>query len=460
EKYPDFAAMNAADARASYFAQKSRRGGVTETIDSTSGQSAEDRAAYNLIMKDKERLLSFSEPVSFIFSHSALKEGWDNPNVCQICTLNQTVSEMKKRQEVGRGMRLVVNQKGERLFDDKSNILTVVVNESYELFVTALQAEMEEAFGKEGAAPRPVNARQKKVAKRAPLDALPKEFLELWERIKLKTRYQVTINTAKLIADVLSALDALTIDPPRIVASKAGVIADKKTDRLDYQLYGQRTVASLVGRQPTPNVVGMIEDLIAHITPPIKLTRRTLTEIIRKTKNRQAALDNPQEFALQAARIVRAKALQQLVDGVKYFKDGTWYEMSEWVEEEETVSERLVATEKSIYDHIVVQSEQERKFAERLKKMSAVDIFVKLPNWFKVATPVGQYNPDWALVMEQRDEFGDAGPKLYLVRETKSSTVADDLRGTENQKIHCGERHFIGALDVDFKAMTPDGDLP
>jgi type III restriction enzyme len=459
-KYADFADKSPSDVRKHYFAQKSRRGGVTETIDSTSGQSAEDRAAYNLIMKDKERLLSLSEPVSFIFSHSALKEGWDNPNVCQICTLNQTVSEMKKRQEVGRGMRLVVDQKGERLFDEKSNILTVVVNESYELFVSTLQAEMEEAFGKEGAAPRPVNARQKRVAKRAPLDALPKEFLELWERIKLKTRYQVTVDSKKLIEDVLNVLDRLNIDPPRIVASKVSVVADEKIDRLDYRFFGQRTVASLAGRQPTPNVVAMIEDLVAHITPPIKLTRRTLIEIVSKTKNRKAALDNPQEFAMQAARIVREKALQQLVDGIKYYKDGTWYEMSEWVEEEETTSERLVATDKSIYDHIVVQSETEKKFAERLKKMTNVDIFVKLPNWFKVTTPVGQYNPDWALVMEQRDEFGDAGPKLYLVRETKSSTVADDLRGTENQKIHCGEKHFVDALGVDFKAMTAGDDLP
>ena len=118
--------------RASYFAKKKRRGGIEETIDSTSGQSAEDRAAYNLIMKDKERLLSLDEPVAFIFSHSALREGWDNPNVCQICTLNQTVSEVKKRQEVGRGMRLVVNQEGQRVTEDKTNILTVVANESYE----------------------------------------------------------------------------------------------------------------------------------------------------------------------------------------------------------------------------------------------------------------------------------------------------------------------------------------
>jgi type III restriction enzyme len=257
-KYPDFADKKAADVRASYFAKKNRRGGITETVDSTSGQSAEDRAAYNLIMKDKERLLSLEEPVAFVFSHSALREGWDNPNVCQICTLNQTVSEVKKRQEVGRGMRLVVNQQGQRVTEDKTNILTVVANESYELFVSTLQAEMEEAFGKEGAAPRPVNARQKRVAKRKPLDALPGEFLNLWEKIKLKTRYQVTVNSESLITEVLEALDKLKIDPPRIVASKAEITADEKEDRLDYQHFGQRVVATLIGRQAVPNVVSMI----------------------------------------------------------------------------------------------------------------------------------------------------------------------------------------------------------
>jgi type III restriction enzyme len=457
-KYSEFADSKAAEVRASYFAKKNRRGGITETIDSTSGQSAEDRAAYNLIMKDKERLLSLDEPVSFIFSHSALREGWDNPNVCQICTLNQTVSEVKKRQEVGRGMRLVVNQQGQRVTEDRTNVLTVVANESYELFVSTLQAEMEEAFGKEGAAPRPVNARQKRIAKRKPLDALPEEFLTLWEKIKLKTRYQVTVDSKKLIIDVLAALDKLKIDPPRIVASKVGVIAGEKEDVLDYQYYGGKEVARLVGRQVVPNVVAMIEDLIAHITPPIKLTRKTLARIVTQTTNRQAALDNPQEFALQTARIVREKAVQQLVDGIQYEKDGTWFDMSEWVEEEETVSERLVAVDNSIYDHIVVQSETEKKFVEKLKKMRNVHLFIKLPNWFKVGTPVGQYNPDWGLVMEQ--VFGEDGPLLYLIRETKSSTVPDDLRGTENQKIHCGERHFTGALGVDYRVVTSADELP
>ena len=462
-KYPDFADKNAAEVRQAYFAQKTRKGGAVEVQDSTTGQSAEDRAAYNLIMKEKERLLSFTEPVSFIFSHSALREGWDNPNICQICTLNQTVSEVKKRQEVGRGMRLVVNQRGLRVAEEKQNVLTVVANESYEQFVGCLQAEMEEAFGPEGAAPRPVNARQKRVAKRKPLEQLPEDFIQLWERIKHKTRYQVTINTEKLIADVIAALDKLTINPPRIVAEKATLEAATGadgTDRLEAKLVGKGVLATLVGRRDVPNLVEMLEDLIGHISPPIKLTRRTLAALVTGTKNRQAALDNPQEFASQAAHVIRAKAVQQLVDGVQYYKDGRWYEMSEWVEEEETVSDRLVPVTTSIYDNIVIQSETERKFAEKLKNMKEVRLFVKLPGWFKVATPVGAYNPDWALVMQQADAFGDAGPVLYLVRETKSKPPGDELRNTENQKVHCGEQHFVGALGVDYKVVTSADELP
>jgi type III restriction enzyme len=459
-KHPDFADLKPQVVRSAYFAQKNRRSGAVELLDSTTGQSAEDRTAYNLIMKDKERLLSFQEPVAFIFSHSALREGWDNPNVCQICTLNQTASEVKKRQEVGRGMRLVVNQQGLRILDDKPNVLTVIANESYEQFVTTLQAEMEEAFGKEGAAPRPVNARHKRIAKRKPLDQLPADFAALWERIKHKTRYQVTVHSDKLISDVVTALDKLKIDPPRIIAQKAVVESAAGEDRLEAKLVGQGVLATLIGRYGVPNLVAMLEDLVAHITPPIKLTRRTLTAIITRTKNRQAALDNPQEFASQAARIIREKAIEQLVDGIQYEKDGKWYDMSEWIEQEETVSDRLIPVDNSIYDHIVVQSDTERKFIEKLKRRNDVRLFVKLPGWFKVATPVGQYNPDWALVMQEVDAHGEGGPLLYLVRETKSTTVEGELRGTENQKIHCGERHFQGALGVDYKVVTSADELP
>jgi type III restriction enzyme len=446
--------------QAAYFAQKNRGGGVSELLDSTTGQSAEDRAAYNLIMRDKERLLSFNEPVSFIFSHSALREGWDSPNVCQLCTLNQTVSEVKKRQEIGRGMRLVVNQDGQRVLDDRLNVLTVIANESYERFVETLQTEMEEAFGKEGAAPRPVNVRQKRVARRKPLDQLPEEFVTLWDKIKHKTRYQVTVNGATLVTDVVASLDKLKIAAPRIVAEKAAVETAAGEDRLQATLIGKGVLATLIGRQGVPNLVTMLEDLIVHITPPIKLTRGTLAAIITRTTNRKAALDNPQEFAVQAARIIREKAIKQLVDGIQYEKDGKWYEMSEWVEEEETVSDRLSPVDNSIYDHIVWQSEPERRFAEKLKRRNDVRLFVKLPAWFKVATPVGQYNPDWALVMEQLDAHGDPGKLLSLVRETKSTTAAAELRGTENQKIHCGDRHFIGALGVDYRVVTSADELP
>jgi type III restriction enzyme len=134
--------------------------------------------------------------------------------------------------------------------------------------------------------------------------------------------------------------------------------------------------------------------------------------------------------------------------------------MSEWIEEEETVSERLVPVTNSIYDAIVVQSEVERKFIDKLKKRTDVRLFVKLPGWFKVKTPVGQYNPDWGLVMEDVDKFGDPGPLLYLVRETKSDPSASSLRVREHQKIHCGDRHFVGALGVDFRVVTSADDLP
>lgn len=455
-KYPDFKDVRPEDVRRAYFAQKTRRGGLVEIVDSASGQTKEDRDAYDLIMRDKERLLSFREPVAFIFSHSALREGWDNPNVSQICTLNQTMSEVKKRQEVGRGMRLVVDQKGKRISDPKQNVLTVIANESYEHFVETLQKEMEEAFGKEGAAPPPGDARKKKTATRKPLTQLPTEFAELWERIKHKTRYQVTIDTNRLIADAIVALDRIKIEAPRIISQTADLEVEDVKDKLDYRVGGKRVLVKLVGRHTVPNLVEMIEDLIGHVNPPIKLTRRTLIAIVTGLKSRQAAIDNPQEFASQAARVIREKAVQQLVDGIRYEKDGTWYEMTLWEESEDTVSDLFVPVEKSIYDKIIVQSGNEKKFAEQLAKRKDVRLFVKLPRWFKVATPVGSYNPDWALVMESPDQE----PLLYLVRETKTTLAADGLRGSENQKIHCGERHFVDALNVDFKVVTSVDELP
>jgi len=186
--YSEWKDLNPEEIQAAYFAEKRHRGGVIESIDSVSGRTKEDEAAFNLIMRDKERLLSFAEPVCFIFSHSALREGWDNPNVFQICTLNQTASEIKKRQEVGRGVRLAVNQIGERIHDEGTNVLTVVANESYEKYVETLQQEIEDEYGKEGIPPKPANARKRGVVRLRKEFTLKPEFKELWDKIKHKTR--------------------------------------------------------------------------------------------------------------------------------------------------------------------------------------------------------------------------------------------------------------------------------
>src|ERR1019366_8577672 len=194
ERYSDWAGKEALRVQASYFATRNRRGGTTEAID-TNGKGKEDEAAFNLIRRDKERLLSFDEPVSFIFAHSALREGWDNPNVFQICTLNQTISEMRKRQEIGRGLRLCVNQLGKRVVGDEINVLTVVANQSYQSYAEQLQQEYRDE-GQEGDAPPPPSSATRDTARRN--DGLFKrnsDFKDLWSRLSKRLRYDISLDT-------------------------------------------------------------------------------------------------------------------------------------------------------------------------------------------------------------------------------------------------------------------------
>ena len=225
--------------QAAYFAQRRTRSGEIIYEDSRTGESQKDAEAYNLIMRDKERLLSFDEPTGFIFSHSALREGWDSPNVFQICTLNQTVSEIKKRQEIGRGVRLAVNQVGSRVFDEKVNILTVIANESYAQYVDRLQSEMVEEYG-DHVAPRPANARKRGVATLRKEYTLRPEFKKLWDRIKHKTRYAVEVNTELLIDEVVAQLDESEIRPPRITVTKAQVELDDDRVFFAMQMSGRK----------------------------------------------------------------------------------------------------------------------------------------------------------------------------------------------------------------------------
>jgi len=462
--YPAWRRVDPMKVQASYFANRTRKSGVVEFFDS-SGKSKDDEAQFDLIMRDKERLLSLTEPVSFIFSHSALREGWDNPNVFQICTLREVGSETERRQQVGRGMRLPVEQSGNRVRDAAVNVLTVVASESYERFVAEIQSEIEKEYGVEGVPPPPLNARKKATIKLRKQYMLKSEFKELWKRIKHKTRYAVVIDTEKLISDVVPVLDEATIRKPRITIAKAEMRAGATEDLFEAIVQsGARTAINLAGRYPLPNLVEIMESLMENTSPPMRVSRRTLLKIYRRTSKRHAALDNPHEFAVAAVNVVKDKLADQLVSGIKYEKDGTWYEMTQFDNKIETWKDLIVKSVQvsgaggtHLYDGVPFESETiEKPFIEALEKRKDVKLYIKLPSWFTVLTPIGEYNPDWAIVLQNEGEK----ERLYLVRETKGTLNLAELRPDERRKIQCGRRHFKDALGVDYKVVTSASELP
>lgn len=465
--HPAWQERQPADVRAAYFAQSRKRGGQIVLEDSASGTAQKDVEAYDLIMRDKERLLSFDEPTAFIFSHSALREGWDNPNVFQICTLNQTVSEMRKRQEIGRGVRLAVDQTGERNWDERVNVLTVVANENYERYVATLQTEIEAEYGTDGLPPKPANARRKATAILRKERLLSPEFQELWRQIHQKTRYAVRVDSEALIAAVGDELERTTIDPPRYRTRKGRIVVDGSGDRdmFDHRHAGETMgLFSTDGRPPLPNIVELMAHLLEHTSLPIALTRRTLLAIFTRlsTAKKREAMANPHEFATKATHSIKSHLAEQLVDGIQYEPIDDWYEMTQFETEIESWETKMIPAERALYDHVPFDSEIERAFVQGLERRDDVRCYVKLPSWFKVQTPVGEYNPDWAIVMEDCDAHGDTNgkPLLYLVRETKSSKDYRDLRIDESRKIRCGMRHFREALEVDYGVAVTASELP
>ena len=510
QRYPDWRTLAAADVRAAYFASKKRKGGEVEWLDSTVGRDKkEDQAAYDLIMRDKEALLSFpatdddeetrkKKQVAFIFSHSALREGWDNPNVFQICTLNQTQSIAKKRQEVGRGVRLSVNQAGDRVRDDQVNILTVIANESYADYVRTYQdeiafeyrAEIEARYGKPigdlsdderrkveeeyglGILPPPPRQAGRRKARLNKQRVLSEEFKALWDRIKHKTRYQVKIDTEKLLADVLPDIERADIKPPRVTITKAQVKVDDEDTFTAMQLSGARTAVDLAGRYPLPNVVDVMANLMEHTTPPVKVTRATLLQLFNRVQNRKPILDNPHDWSAAAVRILKDKLADHLVLGIKYEKTGEWFAMEQILEAEEVEMFARYMVEpddtkgQTIYDLVPCDSGIEQQFVKDLEARNDVRMFVKLPKWFTVPTPVGLYEPDWAVVLDPPD--GEGKPVLYFIAETKESPHLGTLRNNARRKIECAAAHFgskqykkEGALEgVDYKVVATAADLP
>jgi type III restriction enzyme len=402
--------------------------------DSHEGRDSQaDDTAYQKIMQDKEQLLSMDEPLRFIFSHSALREGWDNPNVFQICTLNETRSEMKKRQEIGRGLRLPVDETGNRVFDPNINRLIVVANESYNDFARQLQKEIQEDTGEEFK-DRIENQRERRKANLIPDWRQHQDFVALWERIQARTRYSVQYQTEDLIAKAAEYVFKMgTISAPAILIQQQ--LVEMSHEGISGRLLKAREERDQYRVSPMP-------DIISYLQRETHLTRRTLVEILKRSGRLAEAPKNPQAFLDKAVRAIKVARQEIMVTGIKYEcleGAGSYWDMMLFEDHEiEGFASRMLDASKSIYDAIVIDSEPERRFADAFESRTDIKFYLKLPAWFKIQTPLGTYNPDWAVVKQT----AESEPKLYLVRETKSSIRQFDLRNSEEMKILCGKAHF------------------
>lgn len=406
--------------------------------DST-GNNAEDEDTFTLIMKDKEKLLSFESPLRFIFSHSALKEGWDNPNVFQICTLNETNSIIKKRQEIGRGLRICVNQEGLRVYGYPTNTLTVMANESYEEFAKGLQEEIEKEEGIrfDGKTLPIKNADDKRELKLNKQVILSDDFKQLWEQIKYKTTYKVDFNEDRLVEECAEQIATNgTVGKIKYLYSKAknritkvGVEIDEATIKNEFS--------------DCDIVEYKLPDIVTYLQNETNLTRKNIVDILIKSGKLESFKNNPQKFIDICVNIIKKTMSLFIVEGIKYQKLGDEFYYSQELFEENELYGYLTKNmyenkeNKSPYDYTIYDSDVEKNFAKSFNENENVKLFTKLPNWFKINTPLGAYNPDWAVLIER-----DKEEKLYFVVESKGSSLNLDIRDVEWAKIKCAEEHF------------------
>jgi type III restriction enzyme len=508
----------AAQVHDGYFAiDKKKVGGKTVEIFKDSkgeGTTNDDAYAYNLIMRKKEELLSLHTPLKFIFSHSALREGWDNPNVFQICVFGKLASENKRRQTIGRGLRLCVNQQGVRQRGFDINTLTVIATESYEQFAENLQKEIESDTGIDfgivethqfagltiiGADGQPaplgierskqlweylkaekfLNAQGKvqdalRTALKSDTLTLPEpftaqlpqvkeilrklagrleiknaderrqvksrqavlhgaDFKALWDRIKHKTTYRVQFDNEALLTNCIKALaEAPAVAKTRLQWRKADIAIGRS---------GVDATESAVSASVVLDESDIeLPDILTDLQDKTSLTRRSIYRIIVDSKRLDDFKRNPQQFIELAAEIINRTKRMALVDGIKYQRIGDDAYYAQQLFESQELSgylKSMIDANKSVHEQVIYQSDTERTFAEDLEKNESIKVYAKLPAWFKISTPLGPYNPDWAVLVDKPE-----GERLYLVVETKSSLFTDDLRDKESAKINCGRAHF------------------
>ncbi|MBR4907974.1 MAG: DEAD/DEAH box helicase family protein [Acidaminococcaceae bacterium] len=533
-------AIKAQDTHAGYFSIDKKGHLTNSKLNDKKERTSDDIDAYDLIMKNKELLLERDpkkSPVRFIFSHSALREGWDNPNVFQICTLKQSSSEVRKRQEVGRGLRLCVNQDGERMDSNvlgsdvhKINVLTVIASESYESFARGLQNEIAEAVsdrprsvtaelfqGKtiqdsegntqvvdmelanaiyrslirndyidddgiltdtyyedkknnavkvadkvkdcvasiieildsvyDSRATMPEDARANNVEAKLSQDKLEMaEFKELWNRINAKSAYVVDFDSAELIQKAIARLDrelrvakiyfkVVTGSMTQIESREAlqhgdSFVVESREDKNNYNAKTSIAANSSVKY-----------DLIGKLVEDTGLTRKDIVAILKgiDEKTFMQFKDNPEDFMIKAARLINEEKATVIVQHITYNKLNEKHDTDIFTEPtlKGKLDHNAIKTQKHLYDHLIYDSTNEKNFAEQLDVDKDVAVYVKLPGGFYISTPVGKYNPDWAIA------FYEGNVKhIYFVAETKGSMSSMQLREIEKSKIHCATEHF------------------
>ncbi|MDG2941857.1 restriction endonuclease [Exercitatus varius] len=431
-----------------YFSQDKK--GVAKD---TNGTTQADNDTYQLIMRDKEKLLSLDNPLRFIFSHSALREGWDNPNVFQICTLNDTASEMKKRQEIGRGLRLPVNQHGQRIYDRSQSTLTVIANESYEQFAAALQREIEEDCGVKFAKSHIKKREDKREVRYRKDFSLHPDFAEIWERIKHQTTYRVNFSNDELIESAVEKIRKMpAIEATKIKHAKAKLVIDESGIATDYRAAGETTVHSQ----------WVIPDLLNELQKKTGLTRISLCKILQQSDRLQEVFRNPQRFIDLVAEKINAVLQLIMADGIEYRKiAGKSYEMTLFKDFEFYANPYTFAINdktKTIYEACIsLDSTTEYTFAKHCESSEDIEFYFKLPERFKIPTPLGNYNPDWAIVFKGEN-------KIYFVAETKntgkgiqSGVDEEKLRENEQLKIAYARKNFhylrLDYPDLDYQVV-------
>jgi len=419
--FHSFINIDAAEVYAYYFAK--RKAGFIDEIKNNESDRKLARETYDLIMRDKERLLSFDESRSFIFSHSALKEGWDNPNVFFITTLNDTKSEMKKRQIIGRGVRLPVNSSGQRIEDKSINRLTVIANESFDEFAKALQQEYD-INGNSAGYSKPNNLQEVKKAKRRYNEEDIKEFSELWEKLRQKTIYEITLDSSVYIDEVVQKLKNIEVREKKIVKQFGnidsgfdGFVSESKSIRVDFE-------------EELPNIVEIIQKEIG-------LCRNTIIEIFQRVDIEKFTLEfikNSDSYVKQAIEAFEDVMFDMLSkSGLVYKKIDEFYEFSN-IFPEEISGYKLEISKKGLYEAEQYDSDIEKNFIN-CADISDFKIFTKLPNKFKIKTPLGSYNPDFAVVKLDESEGS-------FIVETKGSDKKRDSRAREDWQMKYAKKHF------------------